>query len=125
MTKASVNTTMDCENRIVKIRRGPNRTAVVEFAYDASGRAIEKKDLVASPNTRRYYHGGRCWWNTACSRGSCLFDEDQLSDIDCPGLCLRQKKVENLRPVKCADRKITAADGQVRRIGDYRGYLTV
>jgi hypothetical protein len=28
-------------------------------ASDALGRPIEKKDLVTSANTRRYYHGGK------------------------------------------------------------------
>ncbi|MHC4621197.1 MAG: RHS repeat-associated core domain-containing protein, partial [Planctomycetota bacterium] len=47
----------DYENRIVKITKDGNDIA--GFAYDALGRRIEKKDLVTSANTRRYYHGGR------------------------------------------------------------------
>jgi YD repeat-containing protein len=44
----------DYENRIVKITKDSNDIA--EFAYDALGRRIEKKDLVDSNNTRRYYY---------------------------------------------------------------------
>ncbi|NIT55187.1 MAG: hypothetical protein GWN00_02735 [Aliifodinibius sp.] len=44
----------DYENRIVKITKG-TRT-IAEFAYDALGRRVEKKDLIDPNNTRRYYH---------------------------------------------------------------------
>jgi len=44
----------DYENRIVKIIKDGNDIA--EFAYDALGRRIEKKDLIDSNNTRRYYY---------------------------------------------------------------------
>ncbi|MHC4648597.1 MAG: hypothetical protein ACYTBJ_24335, partial [Planctomycetota bacterium] len=53
----------DYENRIVEIN-DVNGTAVVQYAYDALGRRIEKKDLVTSANTRRYYHGGK--WQVLC-----------------------------------------------------------
>ena len=45
----------DYENRIVEIN-DVNGVRVAEFAYDALGRRIEKKDLVNSNNTRRYYY---------------------------------------------------------------------
>jgi RHS repeat-associated protein len=44
----------DYENRIVKITKDGNDIA--EFAYDALGRRIQKKDLIDPNNTRRYYH---------------------------------------------------------------------
>jgi len=44
----------DYENRIVKIIKGG--TDIAEFAYDALGRRVEKKDLIDPNNTRRYYH---------------------------------------------------------------------
>jgi len=45
----------DYENGITKIiKSGP--TTVAEFAYDAVGRRIEKKDSITSANTRRYYY---------------------------------------------------------------------
>ena len=44
----------DYENRIVKITKDGND--IGEFAYDALGRRIEKKDLVDSNNTRHYYY---------------------------------------------------------------------
>src|SRR4030042_4714552 len=44
----------DYENRIVKITKAGQTKA--EFAYDALGRRIEKKDLVDPNNTRRYYY---------------------------------------------------------------------
>ena len=44
----------DYENRIVKITK--DSSDIAEFAYDALGRRIEKKDLVDANNTRRYYY---------------------------------------------------------------------
>jgi YD repeat-containing protein len=46
----------DYENRLTKITKDPNNTAVAEFSYDALGRRIEKKDSITSANTRRYYN---------------------------------------------------------------------
>ena len=51
----------DYENRIVKITKAGQTKA--EFAYDALGRRIEKKDLVDPNNTRRYYYNYN--WQTA------------------------------------------------------------
>jgi len=44
----------DYESRIVKITKDGNDIA--EFAYDALGRRIQKKDLIDPNNTRRYYY---------------------------------------------------------------------
>jgi len=46
----------DYENRIVKITKDPNDTVVAEYAYDALGRRIEKKDVDANETTRYYYN---------------------------------------------------------------------
>ena len=52
----------DYENRIVKITKAGQTKA--EFAYDALGRRIEKKDLVDPNNTRRYYYNYN--WQALC-----------------------------------------------------------
>ena len=44
----------DYENRIVKITKDGNDIA--EFAYDALGRRVRKKDLVADVNSLYYYN---------------------------------------------------------------------
>ena len=44
----------DYENRIVKITK--NSQTKAEFAYDALGRRIQKKDLIDPNNTTRYYY---------------------------------------------------------------------
>jgi YD repeat-containing protein len=53
----------DYENRIVEIN-DVNGTVIAEFTYDALGRRIEKKDLVDSNNTRRYYYNNN--WQVLC-----------------------------------------------------------
>jgi YD repeat-containing protein len=53
----------DYENRVVEIN-DVNGTTIAEFAYDALGRRIEKKDLVDSSNTRRYYYNDN--WQVLC-----------------------------------------------------------
>jgi len=62
--KDDYNYQYDYENRIVKITRDPNDTVVAEFAYDALGRRIEKKDLIDPNNTRRYYYNND--WQVLC-----------------------------------------------------------
>ena len=52
----------DYENRIVKITKDSNDIA--EFAYDALGRRIQKKDLVDPNNTRLYYYNHN--WQVLC-----------------------------------------------------------
>ncbi len=46
----------DYENRIVKITKDPNSTVVAEFAYDALGRRIWKRDCIADTNNIYYYN---------------------------------------------------------------------
>ena len=46
----------DYENRIVEVLDDANN-AVGQFAYDALGRRIRKKDLVADETTLYYYNG--------------------------------------------------------------------
>jgi len=53
----------DYENRIVKITK--NSQTKAEFAYDALATRVEKKDLVDSANTRRYYYNYN--WQVLCS----------------------------------------------------------
>ena len=47
--------TGDYENRIVRIKDSADAN-VAEYTYDALGRRIEKKDLVDSSKTVRYYY---------------------------------------------------------------------
>ncbi|MHC4621139.1 MAG: hypothetical protein ACYTEQ_25615 [Planctomycetota bacterium] len=52
----------DYENRIVEIN-DVNGTTVAEFAYDALGRRIEKKDSIAGTTTHYYYNDK---WQVLC-----------------------------------------------------------
>src|SRR4030042_3016057 len=52
----------DYENRIVKITKAGQTKA--QFAYDALGRRIEKKDLVDPNNIKRYYYNYN--WQALC-----------------------------------------------------------
>jgi len=51
----------DYENRITKITRGGNDIA--EFAYDALGRRIKKRDCVGDTNNVYYYNDN---WQVLC-----------------------------------------------------------
>ena len=62
----------DYENRIVKIIKGMQ--TIAEFAYDALGRRVEKKDLIDPNNTRRYYHNYN-WQVLAEYNGSGVFQQ--------------------------------------------------
>jgi len=62
----------DYENRIVKITKDGNDIA--EFAYDALGRRVEKKDLIDPNNTRRYYHNYK-WQVLTEYNGSGVFKQ--------------------------------------------------
>jgi RHS repeat-associated protein len=56
----------DYENRIVKIKKSGSTKA--QYSYDALGRRVEKKDLVTSANTRRYYYNNN--WQVLEERDS-------------------------------------------------------
>ncbi|KPK76163.1 MAG: hypothetical protein AMJ79_07940, partial [Phycisphaerae bacterium SM23_30] len=45
----------DYENRIIEIKDKDN-TSIVEYAYDALGRRIQKDDKIADEKTRYYYN---------------------------------------------------------------------
>jgi len=52
--KDSYNHYYDYENRLIKVTKG--ESDIAEFAYDALGRRIYKKDCIDSNNTRKYYN---------------------------------------------------------------------
>jgi len=62
----------DYENRIVKITKGTQ--IIAEFAYDALGRRVEKKDLIDPNNTRRYYYNYK-WQVLTEYNGSGVFKQ--------------------------------------------------